>query len=398
MSHQVPPLDLDQGKLNQSTTPRSYFLKSLSYGQLNESPLRNSQKINSSPIRALTTDDTLHSILEEEETETPKPNIESFDNINNSPQRTLSSPQERITPRRNRSRRRTYTSFSQSNKYPLNKDDSTSCSKGEILPPFNSDKISPRRRSSFTKKNSQLSPRLTSPQLSPRSQPKSPRTPRGSIDSSYRDFIQYVKQRAVGTNSPRPAEIVAFCKCEIPICLFYSVKTRRDIGRILQKHPKLWSHLLKTIKYPTYKSNSIEPEILHDILNGLKIQYQLPNQNKYTSIEYSFKKLALNKIKDSVEEKRYLVLIKDGQVQEVIDTNDPDLLVYNFKRNYHRYVPIFKWFQEHDYKDFKATTPRLKNLYQIVMNMGAHKLFGYIENTEYSSKEYVKLVECSVYS
>jgi len=195
-------------------------------------------------------------------------------------------------------------------------------------------------------------------------------------------------------NSPRPAEIMAFCKSGVPICLFYRTQSRKELGRVMLKHPKLWRHLLMTVGCA---NQQVEPEILYDMLNGLKIKYQLPMQEEPQEHIYTFQKLPLNEIKDSVKEKRYLVLMKNGQVQEVIDSNDPDLLVYNFKRNYHRYVPIFKWFQEHDYKDFTTASPRQKNLYQIVMNMGSHKLFGYIDSTEYSQTEYVKLIECSVY-
>jgi hypothetical protein len=394
MSYQIPPLNLDKDKFQRSPgSPRSYFLKSVSHGQLHESPLRTSKKIDSSPIRAQTDAERTSPIFElEEEEEEPNCLLSH---------RTLSSPQQYSSSRRHRNRRGTYT-LSRSGRYSLDGkrgDESISMvsSKTPILPPLSDVSIS-RQISSRTQKNGPMSPRLTSPQLSPRNQPKSPQTPRGTIRSSYVDFIQYVKQRSSGANSPRPAEIVAFCKSDVPICLFYRVQSRREIGRVLHKHPKLWRHLLTTINYPTKPVSLIEAEILYDILNGLKIEYQLPSQQLPVSHTYSFKKLPLNEIKDSVKEKRYLVLMKDGQVQEVIDSNDPDLLVYNFKRNYHRYVPIFKWFQEHDYQDFKTSSPRLKNLYQIVMNMGAHKLFGYIDNTEYSSKEYVKLVVCSVYS
>ena len=56
------------------------------------------------------------------------------------------------------------------------------------------------------------------------------------------------------------------------------------------------------------------------------------NLNEY----YSFQNFQLNEIK----EKRYVVLIKNGEVQEVLDCDDPDLLVLNFKQCYHRYVNL----------------------------------------------------------
>ena len=68
----IPPLDLSSEKLEPQASPpaspRSYFLKSVSHGQLHESPLRKSQtsteKLNESPIRASTIGGTGPSMLE----------------------------------------------------------------------------------------------------------------------------------------------------------------------------------------------------------------------------------------------------------------------------------------------------------------------------------------------
>jgi hypothetical protein len=184
-------------------------------------------------------------------------------------------------------------------------------------------------------------------------------------------------------NSPRPSEVTGFCKTNIPICLFDQGKNRKEIGKELVKHPKLWRTILKTINH---NSKNIQPEKLYDLLNGLEICYKLSNQENHTRNFYSFKKLPLNEITQQGADKQYIVIIKDKEIQEVIDSNDPDLLVQNFKRNYHRYVPIFKWFQTHNYKDFQKPG---KNLYQIIQEMGAHKLYGYMERTEHSPDEYI---------
>jgi len=240
-----------------------------------------------------------------------------------------------------------------------------------------------------------LSPRAVTPILSPRNPPpRSPRTPRGSIRTSYMDAIRHVQRRNAATYSPRPAEILGLCRSGEPICFFYGVQSRKEVGRRLIEHPRLWKHLLKTICY-TGGSSDIQPEILYDLLNGLEIVFKLSKMDESQVHRYEFVSLPLNEIRANVSEKRYITLMKDGQVQEVMDCHDPDLLVQNFKHNYYRYVPIFKWFQEHGFQDFMKS-PR-QNLFEIVRDMGVHKLYGYIENTSVSNKSYVKLKVVPVY-
>jgi hypothetical protein len=258
---------------------------------------------------------------------------------------------------------------------------------------------SPRVKSqSQSQSPRQLEPPINSPILSPRSprslpqSPRSvPRTPTRASRSSYVEMIQVIKNRSKGMNSPRPAELIGFCKSNIPLCLFYQGKTRKEIGRELLKHPKLWRTILRMIDN---NQKNIMPEKLYDILNSLEITYKLPYQEESTKIIYEFKKLPLNEITQQGNEKCHVVIIKNGEIQEVIDSDDPDLLVQNFKRNYHRYVPIFKWFQTHGYQDFMKPD---KNLYEMIQEMGAHKLYGYLERTEQSPDEYICIQTCPVY-
>ena len=399
----IPKLDLESKVVPFGTppSPRSYFMKSTSYGQFNQinnSPLRKSEILHASPIRAATMDDSRCN----------SPNSISGSNSNsNSPH---GSP--------NMMRRFSTQEYSTPSKLPtIPEEQILSPRKTKIKVKRRSDKrsnsliipstvpLSPR-----TKVNTQsLSPRqlapLHSPILSPRSprslpqSPRSPRspgtlpkTPRHASRSSYIEMIQYIKNRSKGMNSPRPSELIGFCKNNSPICLFYQGKNRKEIGRELLKHPKLWRTILKIIGQNS--KNNMQPEKLYDLLNGLEICYKLPNQENHTRTLYTFKKLPLNEITQHGTEKHHVIIIKDGEIQEVIDSNDPDLLVQNFKRNYHRYVPIFKWFQSHGYQDFQKPG---KNLYQIIQEMGAHKLYGYLEKTEHSSKEYICIQVCPVY-
>ena len=244
-----------------------------------------------------------------------------------------------------------------------------------------------------------LSPRAITPTLSPRNNPKSPRTVTGNIHTSYTDAINYIRRRSSGHNSPRPAEITAFCCNGEPICLFFPGRTKKEIGRELQKHQKIWRHLLKAAGYTHL--DRLEPELVYEYLNDLEITCNKgtvlnAKQSEPKRQYYSFQNFQLNEIKENIKEKRYVVLIKNGEVQEVLDCDDPDLLVLNFKQCYHRYVPIYRWFQENNYQDFVIKSPR-NDLYHTVLEMGAHKLYGYIENTMVSAKNYVKLKTCPVY-
>lgn len=117
---------------------------------------------------------------------------------------------------------------------------------------------------------------------------------------------------------------------------------------------------------------------------------------KYKKRVYSFKQCPLSEIKESQKETHYVVLIKNGEIQQVLDCDSPDLLVQNFKENYIRYIPIYQWFQQHNYQDF---IPQGKTLQELILSMGTHKLYGYIENTEdpINPRLHVKLKRCSVY-
>ena len=83
----------------------------------------------------------------------------------------------------------------------------------------------------------------------------------------------------------------------------------------------------------------LEPELVYEYLNDSEITCNKgvfnakPNESKRI---LQFSKLSIKRIK----EKRYVVLIKNGEVQEVLDCDDPDLLVLNFKQCYHRYVNL----------------------------------------------------------